>query len=115
MIGIDRQTGKVIRDEAYLRDRLQSCLSMRRGTHPMARRKGSAIPSLIDRPMNKTTLFELQVAAIEALSDVHNGLSDFAVKQIKVLPVVTPGTLNFMIIYAVDGITKTLTGIEVSR
>ena len=66
MIGTNRVTGQTISDKEYLKDRIQSCLTMRIGTHPMRRLKGSRLPELIDRPLNKTTLFEIQVAALDA-------------------------------------------------
>uniref|UniRef100_Q31HT9 Phage baseplate assembly protein n=1 Tax=Hydrogenovibrio crunogenus (strain DSM 25203 / XCL-2) TaxID=317025 RepID=Q31HT9_HYDCU len=115
MIGMDRTTGKVISDEAYLKDRIQSCLSMRLGTHPMRRDKGSRIPDLIDAPSNTANLFEMKVAVVDALNSDANGFSDLNVKKIVINPITVAGKVNFDVVIEQSGIAKTLSGIEVSR
>ncbi|MDG4811933.1 hypothetical protein P8629_02835 [Hydrogenovibrio sp. 3SP14C1] len=115
MIGMDRNTGKVISDEVYLKDRIQSCLSMRLGTHPMRREKGSRIPDLIDAPTNSANLFEMKVAVVDALNNSANGFSDLNVTKIIINPVTNPGTVTFDIVHKQNGVAETLSGIEVSR
>ncbi len=114
MIGIDRKSGKVISDSDYLRDRIESCLSMRIGTHPMRRLKGSRIPELIDRPLNSATVFELQVAAIDALSGVENGFNDLLLLRVVVDRVVA-GVVHLSIVFSVKGITSRLENLVISR
>ncbi|MDQ7011682.1 MAG: hypothetical protein Q9M29_07670 [Mariprofundaceae bacterium] len=114
MIGIDRTTGRVIADTAYLKDRIASCLGMRRGTHPMRRLKGSRIPELIDRPVNQATLFEMQVAAIEALSHPENGLTDLNLRRV-VVDRVEAGRVHLTLVFQQNGQQQTLSGVVVSR
>jgi len=114
MIGIDRTTGLVIKDSAYLKDRIASCLSMRIGTHPMRRQKGSRIPELIDRPVNQATLFEMQVAAIEALSHPANGLTDLSLLRV-VVDRVEAGRVHLTLVFTQNGQQQTLSGVVISR
>ncbi len=114
MIGIDENTGKRIEGIAYLQQRIKSILSMRLGTSVMRPHKGSGLPNMIDAPLNASGVFELQVAAINALDDEkNNGLSDFDVETIKVL-----SSSNGRAIIAVsgeylpEGKSITLDGIE---
>ena len=113
-VGIARQTGTLIKDEAYLKDRIQSCLSMRLGTHPMRRLKGSRIPELIDRPLNATTLFEIKVAVFDALAHPANGFADLTVTKVEIRAV-EPGKVEISIVYSINGKLQQLSGIEVSR
>lgn len=112
--GLDRSTGLMITDEAYLKDRIESCLSMRIGTHPMRRLKGSRIPELIDRPLNETTLFEIKVAVFDALAHPANGFKDLTVTHVRV-NTVEPGRLELSIVFSQNGKLTQLDGIEVAR
>lgn len=112
--GLDRATGLVITDDAYLKDRIQSCLSMRIGTHPMRRLKGSRIPELIDRPLNETTLFEIKVAVFDALAHPANGFDDLTVTQVRV-NAVESGRVQISIAFSQNGKLTQLDGIEVTR
>jgi len=114
MIGVDRTTGMVIADNDYLRDRITSCLSMRQGTHPMRRLKGSRIPDMIDRPTNQATVFEIQVAAIDALSSEQNGFSDLNLKRV-VVDEIESGRVHLTIVFDREGVNDVLTGVVVSR
>jgi phage baseplate assembly protein W len=114
MIGVDRTSGQVISDKDYLKDRIQSCLTMRIGTHPMRRLKGSRLPELIDRPLNITTLFEIQVATLDALNSEQNGFTDLTVQKVTV-DSVEPGKTSLTIIFKQNGLTDTLQGIEIAR
>jgi len=111
-VGIDRQTGKPITGLAYLRDRMASCFSMRLGTHPMRRLKGSRIPELLDRPLNKATLFELQIAAMDALSSAQNGFADLQVLRTSV-EVVSAGKVAFSVLFKQQDLPETLIAVEV--
>jgi len=110
MNGINRTTGKQIQGDAYLKDRIQSCLSMRIGTHSMRRLKGSRIPALIDAPTHSATVFEIQVAALDALSSPANGFSDLAVLRV-VVDKVLAGSVQLTIVFRQKGIIKTLAGV----
>jgi len=112
MIGLNRTTGKQIQGDAYLKDRIQSCLGMRVGTHPMRRLKGSRIPVLIDAPTNKATIFEIQVAAMDALSSPANGFSDLIVNQVKV-DAINNGAIHLTIVLKQKGTMKTLNGVVI--
>ncbi len=114
MIGLDAVSGQVVRDEAYLKSRIESCLSMRQGTHPMRRQKGSRIPELLDRPLNATTLFDIQVAVMDALDNPQNGFKGLSIKQVKAIRL-SQGGVSIEIIYQVKDQVKVLQGITVSR
>jgi len=112
--GIDRVTGLVIEGERYLKDRIQSCLSMRIGTHPMRRLKGSRIPQLLDAPLNETTLFEIKVAVFDALAHPANGFADLTVKKVTLYNRETE-KVSLSVIFEQNDKIKTLNGIEVTR
>jgi Bacteriophage baseplate protein W len=114
MIGVDRTTGLVISDNDYLRDRIISCLSMREGSHPMRRRKGSRIPEMIDRPTNKATVFEIQVAVIDALSSEQNGFADLIIIRV-IVDKISAGNVHLTIVFKNNNEIKTLNGVVVSR
>ncbi len=114
MIGIDRTTGKIIADQDYLKDRIQSCLTTRMGTFPMRRLKGSRLPALIDRPLNKSTAFEIQLAALDALSSEQNGFNDLTVKQV-VIDLIVSGKVSLTVVFKQNGITDSIQGIEITR
>ncbi|WP_294948246.1 hypothetical protein [Sulfurivirga sp.] len=85
MKGISRHTGKVIEGTDYLRERIQSVLTTRVGTSVMRRTKGSRLPELIDAPTNARNLFEIQLAALDALRNPKdNGLADLDVRRVSV-------------------------------
>jgi|GEM_PF-3038936 len=114
MIGLDAVSGQVVRDETYLKSRIESCLSMRQGTHPMRRQKGSRIPELLDRPLNAATLFDIQVAVMDALNSPQNGFKDLSIKQVKATRI-SQGGASIKIIYQGNNQVKVLQGITVSR
>lgn len=114
MQGLDRNTGRAILGDDYLIDRIQSCLSMRQGTHPMRRLKGSRLPSLLDRPLNDSTLFEIKLAAIDALSHPDNGLTDLIVKKVSISHV-DSGVVALDVVIEQSGMVKNLTGIQVRK
>ena len=114
MIGVDAKTGKVVRDEVYLKSRIESCLSMRQGTHPMRRQKGSRIPELLDHPLNSDTLFDIQVAVMDALDSPHNGFSDIQVRQVKAVRQ-AEGSVGLSLILEMNDQVKTLQGIVVTK
>lgn len=114
MIGMNESTGKRIEGVDYLKQRIKSVLSMRFGSSVMRPLKGSRLPELIDSPMNQAGLFELQVAALDALDNQQdNGLVDFAVDQVTVTPS-SDGKAMFTVSgeYKPDGKRITLEGIQ---
>ena len=84
MKGISRHTGQVIEGTDYLRERIQSALTMRVGTSVMRRTKGSRLPDLIDAPTNTRNLFEIQLAALDTLKSPENGMADIDIKRVEV-------------------------------
>lgn len=114
MIGVDRTTGQTIADQDYLKDRIQSCLTMRIGTFPMNRLKGSRLPALIDNPLNKPTAFEIQLATLDALSSEQNGFNDLTVKQV-VIDSILSGKVSLTIVFEQNGLTDSIQGIEITR
>ena len=82
MKGLSRYTGKVIEGVDYLQERIESVLTMRVNTSVMRREKGSRLPELIDAPTNARNLFEMQLAALDALKDPNNGLTDLDVRRV---------------------------------
>ena len=84
MKGLSRHTGKVIEGTDYLRERIQSALTMRVGTSVMRRTKGSRLPELIDSPTNARNLFEIQLAALDTLKSPENGMADIDVRRVSV-------------------------------
>ncbi len=84
MKGISRHTGKVIEGTDYLRERIQSALTMRVGTSVMRRTKGSRLPELIDAPTNARNLFEIQLAALDTLKSPENGMADIDIRRVEV-------------------------------
>lgn len=114
MKGLDRVTGLELEGRAYLVDRIQSCLSMRIGTHPMRRLKGSKIPALLDRPLNENTLFEMKIAALDALASPQNGFADLDVVQVAI-DQVGAGKITLTVSIFSRGETLPLTGIEIVK
>lgn len=115
MIGMNENTGKRIEGVAYLKQRVKSVLSMRLGSSVMRPFKGSRLPKLIDSPMNQAGMFELQVAALDALEDKqNNGLEDFAVDKVTVTPSID-GKAMFSVsgTYLPDGNKITLDGVQI--
>ena len=108
MKGISRHTGKVIEGVDYLRERIQSALTMRVGTSVMRRAKGSRLPELIDAPTNARNLFEIQLAALDTLRDPANGLADVDVRRVSV-DTDRAGQVVVTVEYAVTDGTATLT------
>ncbi|WP_413874164.1 GPW/gp25 family protein [Albidovulum sp.] len=68
MIGLSRQTGGRIEDEAHLAQSVVDILSTPRGTRVMRRDYGSDLPLLIDRPINGETIIDVYQATAEALA-----------------------------------------------
>lgn len=109
MKGLSRHTGQVIEGADYLRERIQSVLTMRVGTSVMRRRKGSRLPELIDAPTNARNLFEIQLAALDALRNpTDNGLVDLDVRRVSV-DTDRAGQVVVTVEYAVTDGTVTLT------
>ncbi len=108
MKGLSRHTGQVIEGADYLRERIQSALTMRVGTSVMRRTKGSRLPELIDAPTNARNLFEIQLAALDALRDPANGLADINVRRVSV-DTDRAGQVIVTVEYAVTDGTATVT------
>ena len=87
MIGMDRNTGKRIEGIPYLRQRMQSLLTMRFKQSIMRPKKGCNLYQLIDRPLNEAGVSELIFAALDAFDKPEdNGLRDFDVEKITLTP-----------------------------
>ena len=67
MSGLDRRTAALMTPDAHLAQSIQDILSTRIGTRVMRRGYGSALPDLIDQPINSLTLIDVYQATAEAL------------------------------------------------
>ena len=67
MIGMDRQTGRVLSGDAHLAQSIEDILTTPKGTLVMRRDYGSDLPGLIDQPLNGETTIDAIQAIAEAL------------------------------------------------
>ena len=67
MIGMDRQTGKLIEGVDHLRQSIGDILGTPLGTRVGRRDYGSRIPELLDQPLNELTRIRVFAAAALAL------------------------------------------------
>lgn len=68
MIGLDAATGKRLQGIAHLRQSLTDILATPIGSRVMRREYGSRIFSLIDAPLNRSTILNLFSATAEAIA-----------------------------------------------
>ncbi|RVU03922.1 oxidoreductase [Novosphingobium umbonatum] len=68
MIGMDASTGKSLSGTAHLAQSLGDILSTPLGTRLMRRDYGSALFSLIDRPLNAATAMLMRAAVVDAIA-----------------------------------------------
>lgn len=67
IIGLSRATARLIDPDAHLAQSIADVLFTPLGSRVMRRAYGSAIPDLIDAPINGDTLIDVYAAAAEAL------------------------------------------------
>lgn len=67
MNGIDAQTGRRLSGIDHLRQSVRDILSTPIGSRVMRRDYGSRLPSLIDAPINRSTMTAIYAATVEAL------------------------------------------------
>ena len=67
MSGLDRHTGALLAPDAHLAQSIHDILSTRIGSRVMRRGYGSALPDIIDQPINGETLIDVYQATAEAL------------------------------------------------
>ena len=109
MDGINASTGKRLGGLDHLRQSIRDILTTPIGTRVMRRDYGSRIFSLVDAPMNRTTLLELYAATAEALEKWEPRLKLESVKAVAA----SPGHIELDITgkYLPDGKTVTIDGI----
>lgn len=65
--GMDRNTGRMLTDEAHLQQSIVDILTTWVGSRVMRREYGSRVPELLDMPMTDGTLLQLYAAIADAL------------------------------------------------
>jgi phage baseplate assembly protein W len=65
--GMDAGTGRVLSDQAHIRQSIHKILTTPRGTRVMRRDFGSDIPDLIDQPLTDRTRLRVMAATAGAL------------------------------------------------
>lgn len=68
MIGMNGQTGEPIEGDAHLRQSIRDILATPIGSRVMRRDYGSRVMNLVDRPLNASTIAEIQAAIAMALT-----------------------------------------------
>ena len=112
MIGIHAATGKTLGGIDHLRQSIRDILTTPIGSRVMRRDYGSRLFSLVDAPMNRSTLLEIYAATVEA---IERWEPRFRVTKV-VAASAAPGevTLDVSGEYLPDGRVITLDGIEVN-
>lgn len=67
MSGMHRHTGRQLAGNAHLAQSIRDILTTPLGTRVMRRNYGSALPDIIDQPINGQTAIDLYMATAEAL------------------------------------------------
>lgn len=111
MIGIDRNTGKMIGGVEHLRQSLQDLLTTPKGTRIMRADYGSEIPRLVDMPVNADTLVDI---IAESAGAIMKWEKRFSVSEVRVTTY-TSSSVELAISgrYLPDGTDVTLEGIVV--
>jgi phage baseplate assembly protein W len=112
MRGIDANTGKSLAGIEHLRQSVRDILTTPIGSRVLRRDYGSQLFSLIDAPLNRSSVMDLYAATADALDRWE---PRFRVTKVQAtMP--TPGVvlLDLTGIYLPEGIVITLDGIEVS-
>ncbi|MGQ3289040.1 MAG: GPW/gp25 family protein [Sphingopyxis sp.] len=112
MQGMDASNGRPLSGIGHLRQSVRDILTTRIGTRVMRRDYGSALPELVDRPMNRATLLAIYAATIGALAKWEPRISVDAVRATDA----APGAVTLLITgkYLPDGSPVTLDGIVVN-
>lgn len=111
MIGIDRNTGKLISGKEHLRQSLQDLLTTPKGTRIMRADYGSNLPRLVDMPINSELVLDLMAETAGAIQDWE---PRFKVTQVDVTTI----TVSSIVLavsgrYLPDGEEITIEGIVV--
>lgn len=111
MRGADANTGKPLDGLDHLRQSVRDILTTPVGSRVLRRDYGSQLPRLVDRPLNRSTVFDVIAASADALQRWEPRL-----RVTRVSPSMpSPGALLLDItgIYLPDGRVVTIQGIEV--
>lgn len=111
MEGMNALTGKRLVGIAHLHQRVADILNTPIGSRVMRRDYGSRLPRLVDAPMNRATIMEIQAATADALARWEPELS---VESVTVTAA-NPGSIVLDIAgkYLPDGSSVLINGIEV--
>jgi len=111
MDGIQATTGKTLAGIDHLRQSIRDILTTPIGTRVMRRDYGSRLFSLIDAPMNRSTLLDIYAATAEAIAKWEPRFKLQSVVAASAAPGVV--VLDMTGEYLPDGRVVTLDGIEV--
>jgi len=111
MDGIQATTGKTLGGIDHLRQSIRDILTTPIGTRVMRREYGSRLFSLIDAPMNRSTLLDIYAATAEAIAKWEPRFKLQSVVAASAAPGVV--VLDMTGEYLPDGRVVTLDGIEV--
>ncbi|MNK29147.1 Lysozyme [compost metagenome] len=111
MYGTDAVTGKKLGGISHLRQSLSDILRTPLGSRVMRREYGSRLFSLIDAPMNRSTLLDLYAATAEAIARWEPRFRLMKVKAVSA----SPGKVELDLTgeYLPDGQTVTIDGLVV--
>lgn len=94
IVGMDCNTGKLLRGIDFLRQRLADALTTPLGSQCLLRARGSNLQSLVDTPMNPIGLAGWIAAIAAALSSELAGIPDFTVSRVKLATATLSGQLG---------------------
>lgn len=112
MRGTDANTGKPLAGLDHLRQSIRDILTTRVGSRVLNREYGSQLFSMIDAPLNKSTVMDIYAATADALDRWEPRLRLTSVNA--AMP--SPGVLlvDLSGIYIPDGRAITIDGIEIN-
>lgn len=112
MIGMDANTGKPLSGLAHLAQSVRTILSTPIGSRVMRREFGSQLPSLVDAPLNRSTIMDVYAATAEA---IERWEPRFSLQQVQAsMP--APGALSVDLsgVYLPDNASINLPGVSVA-
>jgi len=112
MIGMDRETGKVLQGANHLLQSITDILTTPVGTRVMRRTYGSRLFELIDSAMNKSGVMEIYAATVEALAQWEPRIS---IKKVNVSPYAGGMTIDLQAVDVETGTNITITGITIAQ
>lgn len=112
MIGMDRETGKVLQGANHLLQSIADILTTPIGTRVMRRDYGSRLFELIDSAMNKSGIMDIYAATVEALAKWEPRLS---ITKVNVVPYVGGMTIDLSAVDKETSNNLTISGVQIAR